>query len=251
MPHHHHHEDSFTTLFRIVEGWFNQRLPDGGPRYAEYHPNLIIVEPWNAVSSMFMMLPAILFLFRYRHQLKQLRFLAFAIAMVFLGGLGSTLFHAFRMSPVFLMLDVIPSALLTLAIAIYFWFKVLPRRWMLLLIFVPVFGVRIVFFRELPQHLSINISYAISGLLVIVPLLMILYKTNFRHVFWVISMIAAFAIALLFRQLDAYPIAWIPQGTHFLWHLFTSAGSWFVLSYLHYVCTEPSLRTVNKEVNSL
>ncbi|MCE1202358.1 MAG: ceramidase [Bacteroidia bacterium] len=251
MHHHHHHEDSFTNLFRIVEGWFNQRLPDGGPRYAEYHPDLIIVEPWNAVSSMFMMLPAIIFFFHYRHQLNQLRFLAIAIAMVFLGGLGSTLFHAFRMSPVFLMLDVIPSALLTLAIAIYFWFKVLPKRWMVLLIFVPVFGVRIVFFRELPQHLSINISYAISGLLVIVPLLMILYKTNFRHVFWVISMIAAFGIALLFRQLDAHPIAWIPQGTHFLWHLFTSAGSWFVLSYLNFVSTEPLLRTVKKEVERL
>jgi hypothetical protein len=233
--HHYTHEDSYTTLFRIVEGWYNQRLPDGGPRYAEYYPDLIIVEPWNAVSSMFMMFPAIVFFFRYRKQLNNLRFLAFAIVMIFLGGFGSTMFHAFRMSPVFLLLDVVPSALLTFAIAVYFWLKVLPRWWMVLLIFIPIFGLRVLFFRELPQHLSINLSYAISGLLVIVPLLLILYRTNLMHWIWVVLMIAFFGFALLFRQLDAYPQAWLPQGTHFLWHLFTSAGSWYVLRYLHFV----------------
>lgn len=238
---HHHHEESFTTLFRIAEGWFNQRLADGGPRYAEYHPDLVIVEPWNAISSMFMMLPAIIFFFRFKNQLREFGFLSFAIAMIFLGGLGSTMFHAFRMSTVFLMLDVVPSALLTLALAIYFWLKVLPRWWMVFLVFVPVFGLRVLFFRELPQHLSINVSYAISGLLVIVPLVMILYKTNFRHWTWVLWMITSFGIALLFRQLDAHPQPWLPQGTHFLWHLFTSAGSWFVLSYLHSVGTERTL----------
>ncbi|MBK9291312.1 MAG: hypothetical protein IPM52_06775 [Bacteroidetes bacterium] len=244
--HHHHHEDSFTTIFRMAESWFNQRLADGGPRYAEYHPDLIIVEPWNAVSSMFMMLPAVLFFIRYRRQLNTLRFLAFAIAMVFLGGLGSTLFHAFRMSPVFLMLDVIPSAFLTLAIAIYLWLRVLPKKWMVLLVFVPVFSLRVVLFRELPQHLSINLSYAISGLLVIVPLLMVLYQTAFRHWFWVAAMIASFGIALLFRQLDVHPIPWLPQGTHFLWHLFTSVGSWFVLSYLHYLGTNRPAEEIAK-----
>ncbi|HMM10565.1 MAG TPA: hypothetical protein PKE03_00530 [Bacteroidales bacterium] len=245
---HHHHEDSFTTLFRLVEGWFNQRLPDGGPRYAEYHPDLIIVEPWNAISSIFMMVPAIIFFINYRNQLNQLRFLSFAIAMVFLGGLGSTLFHAFRMSTVFLMLDVVPSALLTLAIAIYFWVRILPKWWMVLIVFVPVFLLRLLIYRELPQHLSINFSYAISGLLVIVPLLIILYNTGLKHWPWVVVMIAAFGIALLFRQLDAHPWPWLPQGTHFLWHLFTSVGSWFVLSYLHFLGTMKPVAPVSGEL---
>lgn len=239
---HTHSEDAITTLFRLADAWFNQRLADGGPRYAEYNPEYIIVEPWNALSSVFMMVPAILFFLRFRNELKQHRFLAFSIAMIFLGGLGSTLFHAFRMSTVFLMLDIIPSAILTIALAVYFWLKVLPRWWHVLLIFVPVFAIRFLLFRNLPQHIGINLSYAFSGLLVMVPLILFMYRTDFKNWKTVAFLLLSFSLALLFRQLDAHVYTSIPQGTHFLWHLFSAVGSWLVLSYLTFASGVPSFQ---------
>jgi hypothetical protein len=230
-----HSEDAITMLFRLAESWFDQTLSDGGPRYAEYHPEYIIVEPWNAFSSVFMMIPAIIFFLKLRKDLASMPFMGFSVLMIFLGGLGSTLFHAFRMSEFFLMLDIIPSAILTIALAVYFWLKVLPKWWHILLIFIPVFGLRFLLFRNLPLHIGINLSYAFSGLLIIVPLLIVLYKTNMQQWLSVVLALLSFGLALLFRQLDAHQWVFLPQGTHFLWHLFSAIGSWFILSYLLFI----------------
>lgn len=239
MPFNVHKEDAVSALFRIAEAWYNQRLADGGPRYAEYHPELWIVEPWNAASSVIMMIPALVYAYRLRKELASLRFLSFSILMIFLGGLGSTLFHAFRMSPVFLMLDVIPSAILTVAIAVYFWLRILPKWWQVLLIFVPLFGLRFLLFQNLPQHLSINFSYAFSGLLIIIPLLIILYRMQFKQLSTVVVLLISFGLALLFRQLDAHEGLFLPQGTHFLWHVFSALGSWMILKYLLFIGKQP------------
>lgn len=223
----------FLSVIGDVAAWANQSLPDGGPRYSEFHPDLIIVEPWNALSSVFMMLPAVYWAIEMRSEkLMQFKMVYFAIAMVFLGGLGSTLFHAFRMSPVFLLLDVLPSAMLTMALAIYFWINILPKWWYVLLIFVPVVVLRFILFRLFENHIGINVSYAISGLLIIVPLMISLRKTMFHGwplIFWAVVL---FSFALLFRQLDVYQLKYLPQGTHFLWHLFSAAGSYCILKFL-------------------
>lgn len=217
----------------VVAEWANQRLADGGPRYAEYHPEQIIVEPWNALSSVTMMLPAVYWLIKDFKTVKQHAFFLFAIMMVFLGGLGSTLFHAFRMSPVFLLLDILPSALLTLSLAIFFWLKILKKWWLVAAVLLPVFASRILLFGQLEGHLAINISYAISGALVLVPLLILLYRTKFEAGLSVLFVLILFALALLFRQLDIHAFEILPQGTHFLWHLFSAGGSYFMLYYLY------------------
>jgi len=228
-----HYIDPLTLVVQLASEWFNRRLSDGGPMYAEYHPENIIVEPWNAASSILMMLPAIYLFFRWKKYTRISPFVGFALLMVFLGGLGSTLFHAFRMSQFFLMLDVIPSAILTLAISIWFWLKVLPRWWYVLLIFIPNFGIMYVLFGNLPQHIGINVSYALSGMLVIIPLLTFLYRSDFYGWLLVVLVLFSFGLALLFRQLDSHPWSFLPQGTHFLWHAFSAAGAYFMLDYLN------------------
>jgi hypothetical protein len=207
-------------------------MPDGGPVYAEYNPNIHIVEPWNAASSLFMMLPAIYWFFRWRKHTKISPFIGFALIMVFLSGLGSALFHAFRISPLFLMLDVIPSTFLTFAISIWFWLKIVPKKWYVLFIFLPVFLLRFAMSGNLPQHIGTNVTYAISGLLVIIPLLIFLYRNHFNDWHLVVLVLLSFGLALLFRQLDSRPWLFLPQGTHFLWHIFSAAGSYFMLGYL-------------------
>lgn len=231
----------------VIQEWANQRLADGGPRYAEYHPEQIIVEPWNAMSSVFMMVPAFYWLWHYTKSAEKNWFFIFAISMVFLGGLGSTLFHAFRMSTVFLILDVLPSALLTLSLAIYFWIKILPKWWQVFLILVPVFALRVLLFNQLGGHLGINLSYAISGLLVLVPLGVVLKRTNFKGLTAMVLVLFSFAIALLFRQLDVHYFPFFPQGTHFLWHLFSAVGSFSMLWYL-YILNKTVVKHTKKPV---
>lgn len=227
-----HDPDILTFLFRLPESWFNQHLTDGGPLYAEYNPEQFIVEPWNALSSVFMIFPALFWLWYLRRERLNSWFLFFSVALVFFGGLGSTLFHAFRLSPVFLMLDVIPSAILTIAIAIYLWLKVLKKRWYIVLIFIPVFTIRFLLSRTLPAHIGTNVSYVFSGLLILVPLLIELYRSNFLKWFSVVMVLFSFGVAILFRQLDTHHWHYLPQGTHFLWHLFSAVGSYYMLDYL-------------------
>ncbi len=230
------HGFDFLSVISDVAVWANQRLADGGPRYSEFHPEFLIVEPWNAISSVFMMAPAVYCALEMRGQnVLRHKMVIFAIAMVFLGGLGSTLFHAFRMSPVFLMMDVLPSALLTITLSIYFWLRVLRKWWYVFLIFIPVFALRFWMFRLFEGHIGINISYAISGLLIIVPLAIFLSRTHYEKLKLILLAIVFFALALLFRQLDVFQQEFLPQGTHFLWHLFSAAGSYYILAYLIYI----------------
>jgi hypothetical protein len=208
-------------------------LPDGGPVYAETDLDRFIVEPWNAFSSLLILIPAIYWLFRIRNNFSHYKFMLYAIPLVILGGIGSALFHGFRVSVVFLVMDILPSALLTLSISIYLWIKIFKRWWYVFFIIVPTFLLRSLLWGNLPQHVAINVSYFTTGFIVALPLLIILIRTKFKHLGWVTGSIVPFMLALLFRQLDANAISFLPMGTHFLWHVFSAIGAYFVLGYLY------------------
>lgn len=217
--------------------WYNMRLPDGGPVYAETNPDLLIVEPWNAISSLTMMLPAIIWAIKLYPNYREYMFLTFLLPLGFLGGLGSTLFHAFREYTFFLILDVAPSAILTLSLTIYLWLKLFKRWWYIFFIIIVSVGFRFVLFASgAPDHTAINLSYGFTGLMVGLPLIIILFRSNFFRFKDVILSILFFAMALIFRELDAYPqLSFLSMGTHFLWHLFSAVGSYFVFSYIYYL----------------
>ncbi|MCB2220860.1 MAG: hypothetical protein KQI35_10740 [Bacteroidetes bacterium] len=213
--------------------WFNQRLSDGGPIYTETQPGHLIVEPWNAVSSLLIVLPAIYWLWMVRKEWRNYKFMLYAIPLMILGGTGSTLFHAFRASRFFLFMDFLPTAILTLSLSIYFWIKVLKRWWHVFFIIIPTFVLRFLLFGRLPSHMAINVSYIMTGIITGLPLVILLFKTNFFKVQYVIYTILLFIAAILFRELDAYEITFLPMGTHFLWHAFSGVGAYYILAYLH------------------
>ena len=211
--------------------WFNQRLSDGGPVYTETDPSQFIVEPWNAASSLLIVLPAIYWLVVIRKEWRNYKFMLYAIPLMILGGTGSTLFHAFRASRFFLFMDFLPTAILTLSLSIYFWVKVLKKWWYVFFIIIPTFALRFLLFGRLPSHMAINVSYTLTGILIGLPLVILLFKTNFYKVSYVIVTILLFIAAIVFRELDSRDIG-LQMGTHFLWHAFTGVGAWFVLAYL-------------------
>ena len=213
------------------------RLPDGGPIYAETNPDFLIVEPWNAISSIFMMLPAVIWAIRIYPRYREYLFLTFLLPLGFLGGLGSTLFHAFREYTFFLVMDVAPSAILTLSLTIYLWLKLFKRWWYIFFIVLLSIGFRFVLFASaVPDHTAINLSYGFTGIMVGLPLIIIMVRSKFYRLTDVVLSISFFVLALLFRELDAYPqLSFLSMGTHFLWHLFSAVGSYFVFSYIYYL----------------
>lgn len=214
-------------------GWFNQQMDDGGPIYMETQPGQFIVEPWNAITSLLILIPAIYWIFKLYRQGNKSTLMWSVIVLIITGGLGSALFHAFRISVFFLFMDVLPSAILTITLATYFWLKVLRKWWFVLFIYILIFGSRFLFWNDLPEHTAINFSYFVTGISIGLPLLIYLYKSDFEGWLSITGTILSFIIALVFRQLDATPIAFLPMGSHFLWHAFSALGASFLLTYLN------------------
>ncbi len=210
-------------------------MPDGGPVYAETNPDWLIVEPWNGISSLFILLPAIIWLWKIRKEWRGHKFLLACIPFLFLGGLGSTLFHAFRSSYFLLLMDVLPTAILTLLIGIYLWIRVLPHWSYIFLVFAISIGMRLLTFEILSPHTATNINYVITGITLFIPLIIILKRTRFNRSASIFVSITALAISLAFRELDARAsIQFLPMGTHFLWHIFSGIGAYFLADYLFY-----------------
>lgn len=208
-------------------------MPDGGPVYSEFHPEWIIVEPWNAISSLVILLPAVYWAVKLNRELKNYLFLGYCIPLLFLGGLGSTLFHAFRASPFFLWMDVLPTALLTISLAVYFWVKVLPRWRHLFFIFIPAMLLRWGIYYFVSPHTAVNVSYAITGALLFVPIILLLNKIKYRYAGMISGSIVFFVLALLCREIDAWKENILPMGTHFLWHILTGIGGFLLAEFLY------------------
>jgi len=208
-------------------------LPDGGPVYTETDTSRFIVEPWNAFSSLFIMVPAIIWLIKIRREQTKYQFIFMCIPLMILGGLGSTIFHAFRASEFFLVMDVLPSALLSVVLSLYFWIKVLRKWWLAVIIIVLSLASRMLLWDTLPMTSAINFSYAITGVVTALPMLIILFRTSFRNWEYVGFTIAFFILALVLREQDPYPYRLLPMGTHFLWHIFTGFGAYTILAYLY------------------
>ena len=218
----------------MEKDWFDQTLQDGGPLYFETNPDHFIAEPWNAVSSLFIVIPAIIWVIRIKGNYKKYAFMVYCIILMIMGGSGSTIFHAFRASKIFLIMDVLPTAILSLSLGIYFWLKLVKNWWYVILLLLIFIVPRFLFFMNLPQHTAINLSYAFSGIFIGLPLVIILIKTTGHKISLVVTAIMLFILALVFRETDTFPMAFFPMGTHFLWHVFSGLGAYFILAYLHW-----------------
>jgi hemolysin III len=208
--------------------------PDGGVWYAETHLEHTLVEPWNAFSSLAFLIPVIYWAFRLKGRYQQNRFLTGCMPLLALGGIGSTVYHAFRNSQYFLMMDVLPITLLTLAVSLYIWWKVLPHWSYVAILGVFILGLRFLTSKLLSGQHAINISYTIIGVMMFLPALILLFKTAYRGLLVISMATLFFIISLIFRKIDA-PFAFLPMGTHWLWHICCTIGVFFLAEYLYII----------------
>jgi hemolysin III len=152
-----------------------------------------------------------------------------------LGGIGSTIYHAFRDSEFFLLMDVMPIALLTFSVILYFWWKVLGQWIYVVLVAIAYITLRIFIYQIAHgQQTAINLSYFVTGVMMFVPAFLLLLKTNYKGVLTIITATAFFIFSLIFRQIDT-PFIYLPMGTHWLWHLSCAIGAFFLGRYLYMV----------------
>lgn len=211
----------------------NQLPIDGGPMYAETNLSAFIAEPWNALSSLAIVFPAVYWAIRLRGEVKTYTFIYCCILLLLLGGLGSTLYHAFRASSWLLLMDIFPAAILTIVIGIYFWLKVVTVWWQVFSIIIPFNIIRFSLFEFMPTEMAVNIGYFISGTMFFLPILIYLSRQSYRHYPDILLSIFFLGLSLVFRELDLRMTYVFPMGSHFLWHFFSGVGALFLANYLY------------------
>lgn len=209
--------------------------PDGGPIYAETDLSAFISEPWNALSSLAIALPSVYWAFKLKWNIKDYSFLYFLIPLLFLGGLGSTFYHASRTSELLLWMDVLPTAIVTFSVSVYFWNKILPRKWQVATVLLPITFIRFAIFEYLPGQLAMNTSYFITGFLIFFPIIFYLHERRYRHYKPILISVLFLSLSLVFRKFDFAFTELFPMGSHFLWHIFSGVGAFYLARFIYLI----------------
>jgi len=219
-----------------------QQIFDHGPMYNEFVHDALIHEPWNAYSSLCFFIPVVFWLIYLRGKYRTYGIITALLPLLFLNGLGSTLFHAFRASNWFLLLDWLPAALMTLILSIYFWHRITHKVWKAIGVVLGFYVLAFTMVKVLSLQTSLSgpsIGYFFTGAAFLVPVVIDLKRNQWKHVGLYLLSLLFLVLALLFRILDyptPNPFTWLPQGTHFLWHG-TSSLAVFTLGFYIYKTT--------------
>ncbi|SNS99499.1 Ceramidase [Ekhidna lutea] len=208
---------------------------DGGPIYAETDLTSFISEPWNALSSLAIVLPAVYWAFKLSWKIKEYPFLYFLMPLLFLGATGSVLFHAFRSSSFLLWMDVLPTAIVTLSVSIYFWDKILKNRWQVATVVIPFTFIRFAVFDYYDGQLALNLNYVITGFLIFFPIVFFLSRNEYKHYKTILVSVIFLSLSLMFRRIDYSVAMLIPMGSHFLWHIFSGIGAFYMAKYIYFI----------------
>src|SRR5262249_25013537 len=111
-------------------------------------------------------------------------------------GIGGTIQHVLRIWRAFFLMDVIPISVLALMVSIYLWIRLGPKIQHLLSMLAALALIQAFGFWQLPRHWAINVSYALLGLLVLIPVAVVLIRTRFREVGWIATALVAFGDGL-------------------------------------------------------
>ena len=221
-----------------------QQIFDHGPMYNEFVHDTLIHEPWNAYSSLCFFIPVIFWLVYLRGKYRTYGIITALLPVLFLNGLGSTLFHAFRASNWFLLLDWLPAALMTLILSIYFWYRVTQKLWKAIGVVGVFYILAFTMVKILSQQTGLSgpsIGYFFTGAAFLVPVIIDLKRNQWKHAGLYVVSLFCLVLALLFRILDypsPNPFAWLPQGTHFLWHVSSSLAVFSLGFYIYKTTNE-------------
>src|SRR5690606_37276148 len=141
-------------------------------------------EPLNAFTSVFFLGLAIYWTFKLRGKGRQHTFLRIALILLYIGGIGGTLYHGLRQWSIFIIMDWLPIILLCIMAGVYFLARV--TRWYFAALLVAAYVAFQFYARNamIPNgytHLYLNINYAVLASIVLFPVMAFLAITKFRN----------------------------------------------------------------------
>src|SRR5262245_53425212 len=169
-----------------------------------------------------------------RGRFREHPFVALCLPILLAGGIGGTIYHALRRYPAMFYLDVVPIVVLVVMGSIYFWIRLRPKLWHVLILaaFVSMSPLPFVFIIE--THVAIVVHYIMLAILVLVPVGLVMVRTNYRHSNLVKLALVTFGFAILFRFLDPVSAPVLPSlGTHWLWHSFGAITTALLAEYYY------------------
>jgi len=221
----------------------NQLPPDGGMLYTETNMAQLFPEPLNAITSGFFLIIALYWTIKIKGKFKSNPFLTYCLVLLYIGGIGGTVYHALRQWSVFIMMDWMPIMLLCVSAGVYFLAQSSKWYYAVLMVLGYVglqFSIRNWMSTD-NIHLFVNINYALMASLVLLPVLKYLIYTNWKAGKWVGYALLAFALALTFRIADKWE--WLSVGTHFLWHSFGAIATFCMFNYIYLTQNKKELTT--------
>lgn len=221
----------------------NQLPPDGGMLYTETNMAQLFPEPLNAITSGFFLMIALYWTVKMKGNFKSNPFLTYCLVLLYIGGIGGTVYHALRQWSVFIMMDWMPIMLLCVSAGVYFLAQSTKWYYAVLMVLGYVglqFSIRNLLSAD-NIHLFVNINYALMALLVLLPVLKYLIYTKWKAGKWVGYALLSFALALTFRIADKWE--WLSFGTHFLWHSFGAIATFCMFNYIYLTQNKKELTT--------
>ena len=200
-------------------------MPPHGPIYCETPAFVGVgfpVEPWNAYSSLVIVFFGLASLALVARRTARAYELYALCALLIFNGIGSVLWHGLRARWA-LAFDVIP-ALIFLVCTMFLWSRRIFPLWKSIAVIVVFFSIL-----ELQRVLGLDLAgigiwVALAPAVIVVALWLILgTAARSRRAAGIGGLSLAFALAgLCCRTLDRAACAYLPFGSHFLWHILLS-----------------------------
>ena len=189
--------------------------------YGERHGAGPFEEPFNTLSNIAFIWAAVAAwnqAGRYRVRTAEMRVLIFLAATV---GIGSAVWHVFA-APWAKLMDLIPILLFQLCFLWMYLRRCAGTKVPVTTALVCGYLAVSILMLQVPPLLNGSILYA-PTMFVLLCLAVYHYRTRQpdRGLLGLVAIL--FTVAVTFRSIDFIACAWVPCGTHFLWHVFNGA----------------------------
>ncbi len=189
--------------------------------YCERHGSGLFQEPFNTISNLVFIWAAVEawnLAGRYKVRTRDTSLLIFLAASV---GVGSAIWHMFA-TPWAKYMDLIPILLFQLCFLWLYLRRCAGTKAIFATGLVCGYLVISILMLQVPLYLNGSILYAPTAF-VLLCLAVFHYTTRQpdRRLMGFVAIL--FFTAITFRSIDSIACAWVPFGTHFLWHVFNGA----------------------------
>ena len=203
-----------------------------GPTYCETPATILgifPVEPANAISSGVIVVFGLLALFQVMRRAPRSIELYVLCALLITNGVGSILWHGLR-TRWSLTLDFLPAAIFVLVMALIWARRVAP--WSQVAVAFGAFLAAVIALRFVDLGLPIPGRMAASALAIVGLALWLIVRSvavSREAAFLGGAALVSALIALTFRSADGWACTTFGTGSHFLWHIFLSAGAFLAM----------------------